>query len=178
MKSGTWIQVKLRWVFKRTLDLHSGTGQSRSLLERGFFEATHRCLGGYGPYRFKTAKEQSSKGGSSKVNYDALENDESKAFLEAKSPSVMKKVGEFLPPRGIELKRVTIMGLRSISGIENSFKGECAISCSDYKHLFYIDMSTGCLIPGLETNGLFFPATIIGSCAGLWAMTTIILQVI
>ena len=30
-------------------------------------------------------------------------NDESKALLEANSPSVMKKVGELLPPRGIEL---------------------------------------------------------------------------
>jgi hypothetical protein len=81
--------------------------QSRSLLNVGFLEATRRCLGECGPYDcFDTALEQSVKGGSSKVDYEALVNDESKALLEVKSPSVMKKVGELLPPRGIELKWV------------------------------------------------------------------------
>ena len=80
--------------------------QSRSLLDVGFFEATRRCLGLCGPYRFKTDKEQSVEGGSSKVDYDAQVNDESKALVEVKSPSVMKKVGELLPQRGIELKWV------------------------------------------------------------------------
>ena len=72
----------------------------------GFFEATRRCLGVSGPYRFKTAKEQSVKGGSSKIDYDVLVNDRSKVLLEVKSPSVMKKAGELLPQRGIELKWV------------------------------------------------------------------------
>ena len=80
--------------------------QSRWLLDKGFFEATRRCLGECGPYRFKTTKEHSVEGGSSAVDYDALVNDESKVLLEAKSPSVMKKAGELLPPRGIELKWV------------------------------------------------------------------------
>ena len=67
----------------------------------------------------------------------------------------MKKVGELLPPRGIELKWVTIMGLRSILGNEDSFKSECAISCSFYRHLFYSDMCRA-HYTGLETNGLTF----------------------
>ncbi|KIM44998.1 hypothetical protein M413DRAFT_17851 [Hebeloma cylindrosporum] len=67
----------------------------RTLLNRGIFKATRRCLGEYGPYRFKTAKEQSVKGGSSKVDYEALVNDESKVLL------------ELLPPRCIELKWVS-----------------------------------------------------------------------
>ena len=76
------------------------------MLDVGFFEATRKCLGLCGPYRFKTDKEQSVEGGSSKVDYDAQVNDESKALVEVKSPSVMKKVGELLPQRGIELKWV------------------------------------------------------------------------
>ena len=55
-----------------TLDLYFGLtlAQSRSLLD-SFFEATRRCLGKCGPYRFKAAKEQLVDGGSSKVDYDA-----------------------------------------------------------------------------------------------------------
>lgn len=86
--------------------MNPSESQSRSLLDTGFLEATRRCLGECGPYRFKTAKEQSVEGGSSKVDYEALVNGESKALLEGKSPSVMKKVGELLPPHGIELKWV------------------------------------------------------------------------
>ena len=78
--------------------------QSRSLLDKGFFKVTLRCIGGYGPYRFKTAKDQSVKGGISKVDYDALVNNESKVLLGVKSPSALKKAGELLPPRVIELK--------------------------------------------------------------------------
>ena len=58
-------------------------------------------------YRFGTDEEQLVKGGSSKVDYVVLVNNEPKALLEAKSPSVMKKVGEMLPPRGIELEWVS-----------------------------------------------------------------------
>ena len=65
--------------------------QSRSLLDKGFFKVTLRCIGGYGPYRFKTAKDQSVKGGISKVDYDALVNNESKILLGVKSPSALKK---------------------------------------------------------------------------------------
>ena len=78
------------------------------MLDKGFFEATRKCLGrcSPGPYRFRTATEQSVEGGSSKVDYVALVNDEPKALVEAKPPSVMKRVGELLPLRGIELKWV------------------------------------------------------------------------
>ena len=105
----------------------------------GFFEATCRRLGEYDPYLFRTAKEYSVEGGSSQVDYDALVNlnDESMVLVEAKSPSVIKKVGELLPPRGIELKWVCGQSL----GTENlnSFQGECSISCP-LQHLFYSDM--------------------------------------
>lgn len=48
--------------------------------------------------------EQSVKGCRSRVDYIALVDKEPKALVEAKSPSVMKKAGELLPPHGIELK--------------------------------------------------------------------------
>ncbi|KAM6493293.1 hypothetical protein JOM56_011427 [Amanita muscaria] len=80
--------------------------QSRSLLDKGFFEATHRCLQECGPYSFKTTFNQSVEGGSSRVDYVALVNKKPKALCEATSPSAMKQVGELLPPRGIELKWV------------------------------------------------------------------------
>jgi hypothetical protein len=70
----------------------------------GFFQATCKCLEECGLYNFKTAKEYSVKGGSSQVDYNALVDDKSVVLVEAKSPSAMKKVGELLPPRGIELK--------------------------------------------------------------------------
>ncbi|KIL63596.1 hypothetical protein M378DRAFT_12032 [Amanita muscaria Koide BX008] len=75
-------------------DMNPSEAQSRTLLDTGFFKATRKCLGEFG------------EGGTSKVDYVALVNDEPKALCEAKSPSVMKKVGELLPPRGIELKWV------------------------------------------------------------------------
>jgi hypothetical protein len=81
------------------------------LLDVGFFQAIRKCLGECGPYDFETAKEQSVEGGSSKIDYDLLVNDESKALFEAKSPSVMKAVGAQLPQRGIELKWVCGLSL-------------------------------------------------------------------
>ena len=74
------------------------------LLDKGFFEATRKCLEECGPYDFNIVTEQSAEGGSSKIDFVALVNGESKGLVEAKSPSVMKKVGELLPPHGIELK--------------------------------------------------------------------------
>ena len=76
------------------------------MLDKGFFEAARRCFGECDPglYDFDTAWEESVEGGSSKIDYVALVNDESKALIEVKSPSVMKKVGELLPAHGIELK--------------------------------------------------------------------------
>ena len=96
------IQVSLQTYFRSSFGLT--LAQSRSLLDQGFFQATRKRLGecdAHFDYRFKTAKEQSVEGGSPKVDYVALVNDEPKALVEATSPSVMKKV---LPPHGIELK--------------------------------------------------------------------------
>jgi hypothetical protein len=78
-------------------------GQSRKLLDKGFFVAVRKCLAEYGGYRFETAVEDLVEGGSSKVDYVALADDRRMALCEAKSPSVMKKVGQLLPARGIEL---------------------------------------------------------------------------
>lgn len=58
----------------------------------------------YGRHRFRTVKENSVEGGSSKVDYVLLVDDDVPALCEAKSPSVMHKVGKVLPQRGIELK--------------------------------------------------------------------------
>ena len=60
--------------------------------------------------------------GSSKVDYIVLVNSEPKVLVEAKSPSVMKKVSELL----LSQHRVE-MGSSSTSGGENSPKGEYAI---------------------------------------------------
>ena len=118
------------------------------MLNQGFFEATRRCLGECGPYCFKTAKEESVEGGSSKVDYDALVNDESKALLEVKSPSVMKKAGELLPPRGIELKWVCGQSLvpKILSKVSALFPVRYNIC--------FAAICAGRIVPGLETNGM------------------------
>jgi hypothetical protein len=74
------------------------------LLNKGVYEAARKCLAEYGGYRFTTDEENSIRGGSSRVDYVAMVDGGSRALCEAKSPSVMKKVGELLPPRGIELE--------------------------------------------------------------------------
>jgi hypothetical protein len=58
----------------------------------------------YGSHAFYTSQEVSAEGGSSKVDYVALVDDEEMLLCEAKSPSVMKKFGEQLPARGLELE--------------------------------------------------------------------------
>jgi hypothetical protein len=125
--------------------------QSRSLLDKGFFEATRKCLGRCGPYRFKTAKEQSVEGGSSKVDYVALVNNESNALLEAGSPSVMKKVGAKLPPHGIELTWVSRQSLvpKILSKVSALFPARYNI-CSK-------GICAGRIVPGLETVGMAVP---------------------
>lgn len=57
----------------------------------------------YGQYRLSTTKKHSVQGGGSRVDYVALVDGDAKGLCETKSPSVMKKVGELLPARGIEL---------------------------------------------------------------------------
>jgi hypothetical protein len=76
------------------------------LLTLGFFAATRKCLAEYGEYSFAIDEENSVEGGSSSVDCAVLVNGGGTALCEAKSPSFMKKVGELLPPYGIELKWV------------------------------------------------------------------------
>ncbi|KIL63570.1 hypothetical protein M378DRAFT_24959 [Amanita muscaria Koide BX008] len=68
----------------RAWDMNPNEAKSRSLLNKGFFEAARKCLEEFGPYDFATDLEDSVKGGTSK------------ALCEAKSSSVMKKVGAIL----------------------------------------------------------------------------------
>jgi hypothetical protein len=77
--------------------------QSRSLLITGVYEAARKCLAAYGGYSLNT-KEDSIQGGSSVVVVVVTVDRTMIVLCEVKSPSVMKKVGELLPPRGIELK--------------------------------------------------------------------------
>jgi len=76
------------------------------LLENRTFAAVENCLWVYGRYVFDALEENVVNGSRSKIDYVALVDGEPKALCEAKSPSVMKKVGESLPPHGIELKWV------------------------------------------------------------------------
>ncbi|KIL58963.1 hypothetical protein M378DRAFT_27259 [Amanita muscaria Koide BX008] len=76
---------------------------SRRLLDKGVLQALTPCLWVYGGYHFQNILEQVADGGSSKVDYVLQVNHEDEVLVEAKSPSVMKRVGELLPPRGIEL---------------------------------------------------------------------------
>ena len=118
------------------------------MLDKGFFEATRRCLAECGRYRFKTAKEQSVEGGRSKVDYAALVNDESKALLEAKSPSVMKKFSELLPPRGIKLKWVYGQSL-----VPKILSNASVVYPVRYNTCFKV-ICSGRIVSGLETDGM------------------------
>ena len=115
----------------------------------GFFQATRRFLAKFEPgsYYFSTALEQSVEGGSSKVDYIALVNDESKALIEAKSPSVMKKVGELLPPHGIELKWDRNQSLipKILSKVSALFSVHDNIG---------LVICAGRIVPGLEKDGM------------------------
>jgi len=85
-------------------------GQSRKLLDKGFFAAIGKCLWVFDRSEFRTVEEQVV--GGSKVDYVGLVDGEPKALCETKSPSAVKKVSISLPP-----------------GAENSHKGEYTISC-------------------------------------------------
>lgn len=88
-------------------------GQSRTLLDKGLFTATQVCLDMFGEYVFRTAKEEHVEGGTSKVDYVGMVDDERKVLTEAKSPSVMKALGDSLPAHGIKLEWVTRQSLES-----------------------------------------------------------------
>jgi hypothetical protein len=74
------------------------------LLEKGVFRAARGCLSKYGGHRFKARKENSGEEGSSRVDYVLLVDNDRKVLCEAKSPSVMHKVGQLLPRHGIKLE--------------------------------------------------------------------------
>jgi hypothetical protein len=73
------------------------------LLDKGVLEALGDCLWEYGGCDFLVKREQVVDSGRSKVDYVIKVDGEDEALVEAKSPSVMKKVGKSLPPNGIEL---------------------------------------------------------------------------
>jgi hypothetical protein len=70
----------------------------------GVYEAARGCLFIYGGHSFRDVKEHSVGEGGSKVDYVLLVDDDMQVLCEAKSPSVMHKVGPLLPRHGIELK--------------------------------------------------------------------------
>ena len=76
------------------------------MLDKGFFVAARKCLWEYDLSIFETTKENVVEGATSKVDYVVLVDNKPKGLCEVKSPSVMKKVGNSLPPHGIELKWV------------------------------------------------------------------------
>jgi hypothetical protein len=76
------------------------------LLEKGVYRAARECLSIYNGHQLKIARECLAEGASSTVDYVVLVDNDAKALCEATSPSVMKTLGESLPPRGIELKWV------------------------------------------------------------------------
>ena len=95
-----------------------------------------------------TSKLLKQSGGSSKVDYEALVNDELKVLLEEKSPSVMKKAGELLPPRGIELKWVCGQSLVP------KLHSKVSALFSLHYNICFILICAGCIVPGLERNGM------------------------
>jgi hypothetical protein len=79
-------------------------GQSRRLLDKGFFVAARKCFWGYDQSIFKTTSEHLAERGGSKVDYVALVDNKPMGLCETKSPSVMKNVCGSLPSHGTELK--------------------------------------------------------------------------
>ncbi|KAH9065337.1 hypothetical protein EDB87DRAFT_1672682 [Lactarius vividus] len=99
-------QVHLLLNFGRHLQFHPiGTGEiedqhglqikSRMILDRGFFLAATFCLEAYGGHRFAKTGEH--------VDYLGMADGRHIVLVEAKSPSVMKAVGDSLPIRAFKL---------------------------------------------------------------------------
>ena len=78
--------------------------QSRSLFNKGVYEAARRCLAEYGGYNLDFHEEYSIRAGGSRVDDVVTTDGTNRVLCEAKSPSVMKKLGILLPLRGFELK--------------------------------------------------------------------------
>ena len=88
-----------------------------------------------GRHELDVEDENSIEGGTSKVDYVLLVGDKKLALCEAKSPSVMRKVGEGLPERGFKLdwvrgqvlipKILTKVSTRSPISYNTGFKKIC-----------------------------------------------------
>ena len=68
------------------IDLGLPLSQTRWFLDQGVHEAARKCLGVYRKDMFRTLKENMVEGGSSKVDYVGLVNDNEGVLVEAKSP--------------------------------------------------------------------------------------------
>ena len=92
--------------FKRTHATSYPLPQSRTLLDTGIFEALRACLYVYGHLRFITNTEISAEGAHSRVDYVTVlvvDGNEEVALCEAKSPSVMRHVGQLILAHGFQL---------------------------------------------------------------------------
>jgi hypothetical protein len=79
--------------------------QTRSLLTMGVYQAARKCLAEYGGYGLYTSEENPIRGPDRSRVDDVLTADgTSRVLCEAKSPSVMKQVGELLPQGAIKLE--------------------------------------------------------------------------
>jgi len=105
-------------------------------------------LGEYGGYSFVADGESSIPGGSSRVNFVATVDDCSTVLCETESLSVMKKVGELLPARGIKLEWIHSKSLvnRILSKVNKLF--------SSVNNVGFNKMYVVRVISGSETNGM------------------------
>lgn len=117
------------------------------MLHKGFFPAARKCLGEYSEYRFTTLGKDTVEGDSSKVDFVAMVDEEGRALVETKSPSVMKAVGEMLPPHGIHFTWPTRQPLvpRILSKVSTRFPFSCNAS---------FEGCVGSIISGSEKDGV------------------------
>jgi len=104
------------------------------LIDLGFHQAASKCLWEYNRCRFRAIKENAVAGGTSRVDYVVLVDNHEMVLVEAKSPSVMKKVGELLPTRGFELTWVSRRSLvpKILTKVSVLFPFSCNTSFNKY----------------------------------------------
>jgi len=79
-------------------------GQSKALLILGVSKAAAECLFEYDQSNFEMTLEQRVEGARSVVDFHALVDDKLAALVEAKSPTVMNKLGELLPQNAFKIR--------------------------------------------------------------------------
>jgi len=123
------------------------------LFIKGVYEAARKCLAEYGEYRFRVNEEDSVEGGSSRVDYVVVVNGSPTALCEAKLPSVMKKVGELLPARGIELEWIHSQSLvrRILGKASTPFSSVAMLVLKKYMYVLVR------VVSGSETDGMAVP---------------------